>query len=661
MNKIFLTLKAVRQLGLAQTSLNALYRFGLWSGHYRRSTPSPTPESVSVDAPLEIAPAFVAALCDLYPLAPGEAAHLLDQAAEICTGKVRLFGGDPVPLELAPGSSSGAASLAHWTEYELGRVPLQNGKDDTEDVKFTWEPARFCWAYPLARAYTIARNEDYAQFFWRSYELFQSSNPPYFGPNWRSGQEVALRLAAFIFAAGAFSPSAHSTPERMRSIAQAVADHARRIPLTLVYARSQNNNHLLSEAAGLYTAGLMLPTHPQSAQWRTLGWKWFNQGLQSQIAGDGGYVQHSTNYHRLALQLALWVAALEKQTGGQSFPAATLARLEAAACWLQRLVDPQSGRAPNLGANDGAHIMPLTPAPYYDYRPVVKAAIKIWAPEYGEPEVEQQEPGELTPNLASETQIEIRGPHKSKFDYRFPVLESQDRNSHLRAFFNIACYTARPSHADQLQVDIWWSGINLALDAGTYRYHAAAPWNNSLSTTAIHNTMMVDNQEQMTHAGRFLWLDWAQARLVGREDEPQRLVASHDGYLRLGVTHRRSLELLSADSLVVRDDLLAAGSPVPFRQHSARLHWLLPDLPWSLEGKVLTISTSRGKVSLEINGCKNLSLARAGELLTGPGPVLPVSGWHSPTYGQKVPSLALIATSAGDLPLSISTTWRFGI
>jgi len=41
-----------------------------------------------------------------------------------------------------------------------------------------------------------------------------------------------------------------------------VEQSARRISATLDYARSQNNNHLLSEALGLIMAGTLFPAAP---------------------------------------------------------------------------------------------------------------------------------------------------------------------------------------------------------------------------------------------------------------------------------------------------------------------------------------------------------------------------------------------------------------
>jgi hypothetical protein len=180
-------------------------------------------------------------------------------------------------------------------------------------------------------------------------------------------------VLAFVFILQLFTGSPHTTPERSARLSQAIAEHAARIPPTLVYARAQNNNHLLSEAAGLYTAGLALPQHPAAIHWRSLGWRWFNRGLRSQIAPDGAYMQHSANYQRLVLQLALWMNCLASNAGMQ-WPPASQERLVAATRWLAGLCDATSGCLPNLGPNDGAYIQPLAAAPFSDYRPVLQAA-----------------------------------------------------------------------------------------------------------------------------------------------------------------------------------------------------------------------------------------------------------------------------------------------
>ncbi len=271
--------KTLIQLGFQPVMLNALYRLGLVSGHYHRleareqrmeygarATDTGMLRSLFAFPPIE---GLFSVLGDA-----GKAA-LLTQADEVVSGKVRLFGGEPVELNLVvPGK------LEHWTAYESGRVDFRNR---LVDIKLLWEPARFGWVFNLGRAFYLTREEKYAESFWRNYETFAAANPPYLGPNWASGQEAALRLMAFVWAAQVFRGSSSSTPGRNAALAHAVAFHALRIVPTLVYARSQQNNHLITEAAGLLTAGLALPDHPKAPRWCRLGWKLLNEGLPSQI------------------------------------------------------------------------------------------------------------------------------------------------------------------------------------------------------------------------------------------------------------------------------------------------------------------------------------------------------------------------------------------
>ncbi len=86
-----------------------------------------------------------------------------------------------------------------------------------------------------------------------------------------------------------------------------IADHAERILPTLAYAKAQNNNHLVSEAVGLYTAGVFLPHHPRAGKWKETGLLLFTQAINTQVSADGEYIQHSTNYHRMLLMLSLWM------------------------------------------------------------------------------------------------------------------------------------------------------------------------------------------------------------------------------------------------------------------------------------------------------------------------------------------------------------------
>lgn len=584
--------------------------------------------------------------------------QLIAEADEILQGQVRLYGGFPVPLQLKI-----AFPLQHWTAYEHGIPSAVTAQDAIpQDIKDIWEPGRFGWAIVLARAFYLTGNNGYAQFFWNQLETFLASNPPNLGPHWASAQEVALRLIAFVFADEIFQDAPASTPERRVLLAQAIADHASRIPPSLDYARAQHNNHLISEALGLYTAGLALPDHPRAESWRQTGWCWLNHALQTQIAPTGAYAQHSTNYHRLVLQAALWADRLAR-TRQQKWEDKTLNRLTAATRWLLSLCDPVSGEVPNLGPNDGAWIFPLATCPFRDYRPTLNAAALAFlatspfsAGLWDETAIWLGLGKNSVPLPPVPSECEVSEPH---------CLQSPDGNSW--AYLRLARFSSRPGHADQLHLDLWWRGLNLAIDPGTYRYNAPEPWENALTHTAVHNTLTINGLDQMTRAGRFLYLDWAQAHLVYKayasDGKLTTLVGEHDGYRKSGLRHRRSVEC-NPLRWIITDQVIPIHKAASNKPVSVRLHWLLPDLPWDIEAHehvvVLRVHLEFGCVTLTIRCSAAVLepwLVRAGETLLGCHPAQPTWGWTAPTYGYKIPSLSFSVVINAEAPLELTSIW----
>lgn len=678
--RLCLALKAVGELGPRQVGLYAWYQLCLRSGYFKRTMKAGGRNTGTDRQPLKINPCLELPGKSklLSTLGKNGLASLIAEADEIVNGEVRLFGGPPVPLEVKP-----IDPLLHWTAYELG---MQVGHG--EDAKFIWEPGRFGWALALGRAYYLSGDERYAEAFWNFTETFLEANPLNMGLQWASAQEVALRLVAMTFASQVIARSSSATPVRMEQLAEAIAHHAGRIPPTTAYARAQNNNHLLIEAVGLYTAGIVLPDHPDAHQWRESGWRWFNRALQTQIADDGTYVQHSTNYHRLMLQAALWVRALAAKQG-ESLPPATIQRLSYATRWLVNLLDLNTGQVPNLGPNDSANILPISECPHNDYRTVLQAASIAFL---GKPLFDEGLWDEMGLWLHAEDSRLEGPPSTIKLDHASPHVL---RSSNSWAYLRIARFSSRPGHADQLHLDLWWRSYNVTQDPGTFRYNASPPWDNMLSRTGVHNTLTVNSQDQMTHAGRFLWLDWAQGELISREEANdgswERLIGRHNGYRRLNVFHQREVTVYHDDRWSVEDRLIPivtagqeANEPISVNKPSTynlptydlKLHWLLPDWSWGVEnrkaGVEIRLESPYGPVILSVKqAAKSLSnksdpsikvqIVRAGELIYGSGEANPTRGWASHTYGYKMPALSFSVEVEGTLPLMLVSEWRFPV
>ena len=625
--------QAVQHLGGLAAARYALYQLGVKSGLYRLLTPAAQPHS---GTGLSARPlALFAAPPPNFPalLSPAEQKALLTQADDLLAGRFALYGGDSAPLTLIP-----PPPIRHWSQ--ASSLPA------SQDIKDLWEPARFGWAFTLVRAYQISADERFPAAFWQAFETFQAHNPPNQGTHWASAQEVALRLMAWVYAASALAGSPHSTPVRLQSLSGAVWDHARRIPPTLLYARAQRNNHLLSEAAGLYTAGRYL----QHAPWRARGWAEFQKALLDQIAPDGTYGQHSVNYHRLMLQLALWMHALGT-ANGESFSPECKERLAAAVRWLLAHVDRSSGQLPNLGHHDGALFLPLAHSPISDYRPTLQAAALAFlgAPAFP--------PGPWD-ELALRLGLSSSAPVLPAEAFTSPVVHRLGTPWDW-ALLRAVHFSVRPAHADQLHVDLWHEGHNIALDAGTYRYNTPPPWQNALASAAVHNTLTLNGLEPMRRAGRFLWLDWDQAQILPSASADT-LTAEHGAYRALGLRHQRTLQR-TPSGWRIRDELLPLPAAL-IRPVQAVVHWLLPDLPYTLGESALTLSLPDGPLTIRCWAEDDhapqplhLRLIRAGEVLSGPAGSFPNHGWVSPTYAQKRPALSLRLELSSTPPLTLHT------
>jgi hypothetical protein len=562
---------------------------------------------------------------------------------------------------------------AHWTEV----VEQASG-----DVKGLWELSRFSFVFPLVRGFAVSGEPRAAEIFWTTVESWLEANPPQMGAQWLSAQEAALRAMAWIFGLRGLAGAEPADSPRTIRLLAALGEHARRIEATLAYARAQNNNHLIAEAAGLYTIGLCFPQLPGAGRWKKTG-----RSLLCQAAGqfftDGGYIQHSHNYHRLALELYLWAFQLGA-LNADPFPEATQNRIQKSLAYFSGLLDVESGRLPNFGHNDGARFLPLSDCPYDDYRPVLQALAiqaggeRLFGPGPWDEEALWLFRPDAFQHAGSSPPRQTNAKPISAGKAGLHVLEGKSSKVVIRC----GRFTERPAHADQLHVDLWLRGQEIACDAGSYLYSGDPPWQNALAHAAVHNTVTVDGRDQMERSGRFRWTTLAQGQAQPRGDACW--TGSHEGYRRLGLTHSRSVERTGSDNWIVSDTLAGTG------RHTARLHWLTPDMPWvrlqpeveSFREKLppewrksawamapgnlicVKLNTPSMPIRLWIQSSHRMeiSIYRGGLHVGGEedkASIIPVEnrGWRSLRYAEKFPALSLAVSVTATSPIAFLSFW----
>lgn len=512
------------------------------------------------------------------------------------------------------------------------------------DIKYVWEASRFPQVYYLVRAYALTGDERYAEGFWNHVESWIKANPPELGPNWRCGQEIAIRSFAWIFGLYAFRGCTASTPQRVVLLLKYLWYNALHIEKNHWYAlRCVRNNHSLSEAAGMFTVGTLFPFFKESTRWREKGLNHLTREALWQIYSDGSYMQHSMNYSRLVVQLFTWCLRIAELNEIQ-FPGTLRERLLKLLAFLYNLQDKRTGRLPNYGSNDGALIFPLTSCDYLDYRPSLNAlnmALSgeklyeagpwdeeaVWfygtKSEYEERSVKfapysQQNDRKRTlcSTLAKAERSNIAFPIGGYY-----VIRGRD------SFAVIRCgrYLHRPSQADMLHLDLWYNGHNILTDPGTYSYNSRGGWVDYFAGTGSHNAVTVDGRDQMKRGARFLWSSWVKGETLafGHRGAANVFVGQHVAYQP--VIHRRFVAQKD-DAFLIIDDLFGDK-----REHEYVLHWLVGVMEIKSNSSGALISLAEDTLLLR-TGCTQGAVGTWAR-----GQENPKRGWQSLYYGERAP------------------------
>ena len=226
----------------------------------------------------------------------------------------------------------------------------------------------------------------------------------------------------------------------------------------------------------------------------------------------------------------------------------------------------ENGYLPNYGANDGALFFKLSNADYRDYRPQLQAlAAAIGSEAKFYDSMEDQHWYGLFEN-ARKTYSVTNGTFSFPKGGYYIIREPQ-----TLTFIKCGGYKDRPQHADNLHMDIWYKGENILPDAGSYKYNTDSDTIRYFSGTASHNTVMLDNKDQMLKGGRFIWFYWSQAKAAELTENGDNYSFSGEvsafTYIDKGITHRRSIiKKKGKPEWEINDEITNRPSGVQMRQ-----------------------------------------------------------------------------------------------
>ena len=505
------------------------------------------------------------------------------------------------------------------------------------DHKVIWELNRHQHWLALGRAYWLTTERRYRDRCLAELASWLDANPPLMGVNWTSMLELALRSLSWIWALHFFAdPDIEDPSPWTADLAHALDRQLTHIEQNLSYYFSPNT-HLTGEALALYVAGRSLPWLPHAIRRADVGRRVLVAEIDRQIAHDGGHRERSAHYHRYThdfYALALIVARITDDPIAPTF-ARALARI----AFATRVLADAQGTLPHLGDDDGGTLTPLTGRRVDDVRDSLALAAALL-----------DRPALQIGSAPEETYWCLANP---TFDNQSAILNPQSSILGSVALEETGYYVSRRggtqvivdggphgyqnaghAHADALAVTVTLRGVPLLIDPGTGCYTVDAEVRERLRSTAMHNTITIDDRSQSIPDGPFQWSRTADSSVVRwrTNDGFDYFDGTHDGYG--AIAHRRRVLVLHGTVVLVADLIDGAAQ--------ASAHWHL-DPRWHVEidGSRAIVTAAGERAGLFAVGAP-FELFRA-DRATG-------LGWYSPVYGRVDATTTLRLTAAGDGP-----------
>jgi hypothetical protein len=533
---------------------------------------------------------------------PMQGERIVSRANRICSHRFDLLGYEDLEYSENINWRLDLVHLKIAPRKPFHRVKYLNF-DEVGDSKVTWELNRHQHLVTLAKAYRLTGEERFGEEIIAQWRSWHEQNPYPIGINWSSSLEVGFRSLSWVWMHALLEGTKILTSEFDHQYLRAQAVNGRHLERYLSTYFSPNT-HLLGEGVALFFLGTLCAGLDGAERWKSQGWQIVLEESERQVNPDGLHFEQSIYYHVYALDLFLH-ATLLASANCMSLPQKLEQTLEhmlnalflmGRAGPVPRFGDDDGGRLFDAARNHDQHLLdPLATGSVLFGRGDFKALSRdlreeaIWlVGEAGVAEWDRLE-GKRTAMQS------VCLPESGIF-----VLAAPAPSSQLIIKGGSSSPQSRGhSHADALSVCLQSSGSALLIDAGTYEYVGESRERDLYRGTSMHNTLLVDGQDQAEPDGPFSWKQEIPVRteqwISGETFDL--FVGAHDGYSRLAqpVRHRRWVVALKSGVFLVRD--LAEGEG----EHRLELSWrLAPELQLAQEHLFRIRKSSHGLAVLPV-------------------------------------------------------------
>lgn len=400
------------------------------------------------------------------------------------------------------------------------------------DVKVPWELSRCYHFLTLGQAYFMTRDEKYTREFIYQFIDWIENNPIQFGVNWVCTMDVAIRACNWIFSFLYFKNSKLINKEFLYKFIKNIFMHGLHIRKNLEKDPfSIKTNHYISNLTGLIYIGKFLDNLKFGQSLLDFAIRELNKEIQLQVNNDGSSFEASTSYHRLVLELffypVLFLTKSHEEFNGYNFKDTAIKifsedyikKIFQMFEVLKYCLNPD-GYIPQIGDNDNGKLH------MFGYPEVLDAAylLQIASVFFNESNFKILDFNSINSDKRKDEILWMFGKAGSQIWDNLNGVSMKSVKSYAsldngwfisRRDNNFLMISAGQNgqggngghaHNDKLGFELYINGKNIIVDPGTYLYTASPEWRNKFRSTAYHNTISINNQEQNRFVKKSLFL-----------------------------------------------------------------------------------------------------------------------------------------------------------
>lgn len=515
-------------------------------------------------------------------------------------------------------------------QWKKGVFYLQQRKSTKKgaDIKVPWELSRGHHLLWLGEAFVITEEDRFAKEIVDEIEDWWKENPFMYSVNWTCTMDVAIRAVNWLYAVAMVIDSPTVSDVFVEQFYRSLYQHGWFIFNNLERTIPYSNNHLFSDLAGLLYLGLLFKDTKKGKNWLNYAIASLYEEIRCQVLPSGVHYERSVSYHRLMTEMVM-ASVYVLNRGGFTVPADIEYRVGSMLSYIRNYTKPNH-LSPLVEDNDDGRFLPFVRRDFrqHDYLLDPSGAENL-----------------IVANGVNAVSFDKEPSSRLYSDAGHAVLRKDDvylfvTNGEQSSYEVSRKTVGTHTHNDKLSFELSLGSDDVIIDPGAYVYTPDPAKSNEFRSTAKHNTMVVDGEEQNIITPKNVFLATKNSRATQFNMPSLSSVEGEYKTFKGGLTHFRRWNI-EENEVFITDSLQKKGL-----NHSAVLSFhLAPDLVLNADGNDIKLATDVYEIDIIFD--KDVVVKIADDTV-------------SPSYGVLTCSKTIRATVSFDDNLVLNTViqWK---